>query len=114
MENNAEKIFTDLKEDISTFTGLKFRLLKLMAIEKAAGVLSVFSHSLILLLFCLFYDFVFIYSLRLLSRGFTGKYCLGVSNYRRNIFGSDCSLHLGKRRDQNAIHEYLYQCYADQ
>ena len=54
MENNAEKIFTDLKEDIATCTGLKFRLLKLMAIEKAAGVLSVFSHSLILLLFAFF------------------------------------------------------------
>lgn len=54
MENNAEKRFTDLKKDISTFTGLKFRLLKLMAIERAAGVLSVFSHSLILLLFAFF------------------------------------------------------------
>lgn len=54
MENDAEKIFTDLKEDISIFAGLKFRLLKLMAIEKAAGVLSVFSHSLILLLFAFF------------------------------------------------------------
>ena len=47
MENAAEKIFTELKEDISTYARLKLRLLKLMAIERTAIVLAVLSHSLI-------------------------------------------------------------------
>ena len=51
MENTAGKIFTELKEDISTYARLKLRLLKLMAIERTAIVLAVLSHSLILLLF---------------------------------------------------------------
>lgn len=54
MENNAEQIFTDLKENISTYAGLKFRLLKLMAIERTAGILAVFSHRLLLMLFIFF------------------------------------------------------------
>ena len=51
MENTAGKIFTELKEDISTYARLKLRLLKLMAIERTAIVLAVLSHSLILFLF---------------------------------------------------------------
>ena len=47
MENTAGKIFTELKEDISTYARLKLRLLKLMAIERTAIVLAVLSHSLI-------------------------------------------------------------------
>ena len=54
MENAAEKIFTELKEDISTYARLKLRLLKLMAIERTAIVLAVLSHSLILLLLSFF------------------------------------------------------------
>lgn len=54
MENDAEKIFTDLKDNISTYAGLKFRLLKLMAIERVAGVTSALSHGLILVLFAFF------------------------------------------------------------
>ena len=50
MENTAGKIFTELKEDISTYARLKLRLLKLMAIERTAIVLAVLSQSLIILL----------------------------------------------------------------
>lgn len=54
MENDPEKIFTNLKEEIFNYAGLKFRLLKLMAIERAAVILSALSHALILLLFSFF------------------------------------------------------------
>ena len=54
MENTAGNIFTELKEDISTYARLKLRLLKLMAIERTAIVLAVLSHSLILLLLSFF------------------------------------------------------------
>lgn len=54
MENDAEKIFSDLREEVSVYARLKLRLLKLMAIEKTAGILSVFSHGLILMLFVFF------------------------------------------------------------
>lgn len=60
MENDAEKIFTDLKEDISTYAGLKLRLLKLMAVERAANILSVLSHGLIIMLF-IFFTILFIF-----------------------------------------------------
>lgn len=54
MENDAEKIFTELKDDISVYAGLKIRLLKLMAIERAAYIIAALSHSLILLLLAFF------------------------------------------------------------
>jgi len=54
MENNTEKIFSALKEEISTYAGLKLQLLKLMAIERGAGILSALSHGLMLLLFAFF------------------------------------------------------------
>ena len=60
MENAAEKIFTELKEDISTYARLKLRLLKLMAIERTAIVLAVLSHSLILLLLSFTVLFLFV------------------------------------------------------
>lgn len=50
MEKDLEKIFTELKDDFSDYAGLKLRLLKLMAVEKAAGILSAFSHAVILML----------------------------------------------------------------
>ena len=60
MEKSAEKIFTELKEDISTYAGLKLRLLKLIAVEKAAGILSAFSHGIILLLL-IFFTILFLF-----------------------------------------------------
>lgn len=54
MENNTEKIFTDLKEEVSAYVELKLRLWKLVAIERTAGVLSSLSHGLILVLFAFF------------------------------------------------------------
>ncbi len=61
MENAAEKIFTQLKDDLSAFAGLKLRLLKLMAIEKAAKLLSVFSHG-ILLITLAFFTILFLFT----------------------------------------------------
>lgn len=72
MENAAEKIFTELKEDISTYARLKLRLLKLMAIERTAIVLAVLSHSLILLLLSFFYGSVSVCRLGMLSGGIIG------------------------------------------
>ena len=69
MENTAGKIFTELKEDISTYARLKLRLLKLMAIERTAIVLAVLSHSLITVLF---YGSVSVCRLRVLSGGIIG------------------------------------------
>ncbi|MDE6451045.1 MAG: phage holin family protein [Odoribacter sp.] len=54
MENKAEKIFSDLKEEISTYAGLRLRLWKLMAIERTAGMLASLSLGLILTLFAFF------------------------------------------------------------
>lgn len=54
MENGAEKIFTELKDAVSVYAGLKVRLLKLMAIERAARFLAALSHSLILMLLAFF------------------------------------------------------------
>ena len=72
MENAAEKIFTELKEDISTYARLKLRLLKLMAIERTAIVLAVLSHSLILLLLSFFTVSVSVCRLGMLSGGIIG------------------------------------------
>ncbi len=61
MENNAaEKIFAELKEDISIYTRLKIRLLKLTAIERTARVFSVLSHGIILLLL-IFFTLLFLF-----------------------------------------------------
>lgn len=54
MENDPEKIFAYLREEVSNYAGLRLRLLKLMAIERAAGFLSALSHSLVLLLLAFF------------------------------------------------------------
>lgn len=72
MENTAGKIFTELKEDISTYARLKLRLLKLMAIERTAIVLAVLSPSLILLLLSFFIGSVSVCRLRVLSGGIIG------------------------------------------
>lgn len=62
MENNtAEKIFAELKEDISIYARLKIRLLKLTAIERTARVFSVLSHGIILLLLT-FFTFLFLFT----------------------------------------------------
>ncbi len=54
MENDPEKIFAYLRDEVSNYAGLRLRLLKLMAIERAAGFLSALSHSLVLLLLAFF------------------------------------------------------------
>lgn len=54
MENKAEKIFSDLKEEISTYAGLRLRLWKLMAIERTADLLASLSLGLMLTLFAFF------------------------------------------------------------
>lgn len=61
MEKNAEKIFSDLKEDISIYAGLKIRLLKLTAIEKIAKLVAVLSHGIILSILA-FFTLLFLFS----------------------------------------------------
>ena len=60
MEVNTEKIFTNLKNEIIAYFGLKWHLWKLMAIERTAGLLSSLSHLFILILF-LFFTFLFLF-----------------------------------------------------
>lgn len=54
MEKDAGKIFVELKEDITTYAGLKLRFLKLTAIERAARLMAVLSHGIILMLLVFF------------------------------------------------------------
>lgn len=54
MEKDAGKIFVELKEDIITYAGLKLRFLKLTAIERAARLMAVLSHGIILMLLIFF------------------------------------------------------------
>ena len=48
MEKNAEEVFRELREDISTYAELKLELLKLNAYEKSGRVLAVLSYGLLL------------------------------------------------------------------
>jgi hypothetical protein len=48
MEKDAEKVFRDLKEDLSTYAELKLELIKLNAYERISKVVAVFSYGLLL------------------------------------------------------------------
>ncbi|MDR0743499.1 MAG: hypothetical protein LBF05_03980 [Tannerella sp.] len=48
MEKDAEKVFRDLKEDLSTYAELKLELIKLNAYERISKVIAVFSYGLLL------------------------------------------------------------------
>lgn len=48
MEKDAEKVFRDLKDDISTYAELKLELLKLNAYERVSKVVAIFSYGLLL------------------------------------------------------------------
>lgn len=61
MEKEAEKIFYELKEDVSTYIQLKLRLLKLNAIERIAKLIAVLSHGVILILL-VFFTILFLFS----------------------------------------------------
>lgn len=61
MEKEAEKIFYELKEDVSTYIQLELRLLKLNAIERIAKLIAVLSHGVILILL-VFFTILFLFS----------------------------------------------------
>jgi hypothetical protein len=48
MEKDAEKVFRDLKEDISMYAELKLELIKLNTYERISKVVAVFSYGLLL------------------------------------------------------------------
>lgn len=54
MENAAEKVFSELKEDISTYVELRLELLKLNTYERVAKTMAVFSYGIILVLLAFF------------------------------------------------------------
>lgn len=77
MENDAEKIFSDLKEEISIYAGLRLRLLKLMAIEGTANILSALSHGFLLLSFIFFAIFFLFIALGFYLGDLLGNIALG-------------------------------------
>lgn len=60
MEKDPEKIFHELKEDVSTFVELKLELLKLSAYERGGKIISTLSYDL-LLLFLAFFAILFLF-----------------------------------------------------
>lgn len=60
MEKEAEKIFCELREDISTYVQLKYKLLKLNATERVAKLIAILSHGVILILL-LFFTILFLF-----------------------------------------------------
>lgn len=77
MENNTEKIFTDLKDEVLAYAGLRLRLWKLMAIERASGILSALSHALILMLLAFFTVLFIFIALGFFLGGLLGSVALG-------------------------------------
>lgn len=60
MEKNSEKIFHELKDDVSAYVELKLELLKLNTYERTGKVIAVLSYGLILL-FLAFFAILFIF-----------------------------------------------------
>jgi hypothetical protein len=61
MKNDSEQFFRELKQDVTTYAGLKVELLKLGAYERTGKVIAVLSYSLILLILAFFLTlFIFI------------------------------------------------------
>lgn len=54
MENAAEKMFSELKEDISTYVEMRLELLKLNTYERVAKIIAVFSYGIVLVLLAFF------------------------------------------------------------
>lgn len=72
MEREAEKIFCELREGISTYVQLKYKLLKLNATERVAKLIAILSHGIILILL-FFFTILFLF----LALGFFLGDCLG-------------------------------------
>ncbi len=72
MEKEAEKIFYALREDISTYAQLKYRLFKINATERVAKLIAILSHGVILILL-FFFTILFLF----LALGFFLGDCLG-------------------------------------
>ncbi|SEF94323.1 MULTISPECIES: phage holin family protein [Parabacteroides] len=60
MENDSEKFFGKLKNDISAYVELKLELLKLSTYERTGKVIAVLSYNLVLL-FLAFFAILFIF-----------------------------------------------------
>ena len=54
MEKDSEKIFRELKKDVSTYLELKLELLKLNTYESTGKVVSILSYGLVLMLLAFF------------------------------------------------------------
>ena len=48
MEKDAEKIFRELKDDVSTYAELRLKLIKLSSYERISKVIAVLSYGLLL------------------------------------------------------------------
>lgn len=48
MKKNAEEVFRELKDDVSTYAELKLELIKLNAYERTSKVIAVLSYGLLL------------------------------------------------------------------
>lgn len=58
--NDSEKVFQNLKQDISTYVELKLELLKLNTYERVGKVIALLSYGLILI-FLVFFAVLFIF-----------------------------------------------------
>lgn len=54
MDNFAEKTFSELKDDVSTYVDLRLELLKLGTYERVAKTMAVFSYGIVLVLLAFF------------------------------------------------------------
>ena len=60
MKEDSEKVFQNLKQDISTYVELKLELLKLNTYERVGKVIALLSYGLILI-FLVFFAVLFIF-----------------------------------------------------
>lgn len=60
MEKEAEKVFRELKDDVSTYVELKLELLKLSTYERIGKVTAILSHGLVML-FLAFFAVLFVF-----------------------------------------------------
>ena len=99
MEKTVERIFTELKNDASTYCELKLELLKLYTYERVAKIIATLSYGVLLLLLA-FFIFLFLFLALgfylgtllentalgfMLVAGLYGLFFLLLTTYRRKI-----------------------------
>lgn len=77
MEKDAEKIFCELKEDVSAYVELKYRLLKLNATERIARFTAVLLVGVIFVLLIFFTILFLFFSLGFFLGAWFGSTALG-------------------------------------